>query len=356
MKVAGFGFAHHVRMREQGRGMLEFQGFRRGPVLRMARIRAWFPLPERTREIGKVAFPKESDKVAWAAAELIWKTVERVDAVAVWNGSRDAALAAVKAARAQGKKVVFVENGFLPGTVQMDLEGVNFESSIARLSPSDLSAMEIPEQAFEAANSIVFRQRPLGRDTGEADVPVPAPEDLPDGFVLFAAQVHDDSQIVRFSPDFRSIEAAIGYVAEECAAAGMPLVVKEHPSDHGRIDLGPLKASLRGVRFLDRADNAELIARCTAFVTVNSSLALQAVHAEKPVFTLGDAAYNLPGIANRIRPPGRLRDALVEPAVDEALRKRYLAYLAGVVLVPFRSRMPTDEDLKGVMRRMTELL
>lgn len=343
-------------MRELGRGLLDFQGVRRGPILRTARLRALFGLPDRTREIGKLAFPKEPEKVAWAAAELIWRKVERADAVAVWNGSRDAALAAVQAARRQGKKVVYVENGFLPGTVQMDLQGVNFESSIATLTPEDVEAAEVPEAAFAAAKTIVYRQRPLGRDNGAADEPPPPPKDLPANFVLFAAQVHDDSQIVRFSPDFRSIEDAIQYVAAECAAAGRALVVKEHPSDHGRVDHGALKAGLPGVRFLDRANNAALIAQCGAFVTINSSLALQAVDAEKPVCTLGDAAYNLPGIAQRIRPPARLRDALAAPVVDESLRKRYLAYLAGVALVPFRSRMPTDEDLRGVMRRMVELL
>jgi len=343
-------------MRILSQGKLDFRGLRRGPILRMAKLRSLFKLPERTREIGQIAFPKESERVAWAAAELIWRAVERVDAVAVWNGSRDAALAAVKAARVQGKRVVFVENGFLPGTVQMDLEGVNFESSLASLTPEALQALTVPAGAFEIAETIVFRQRPLGRDTGHADAPLPPPDDLPEGFVLFAAQVHDDSQIVRFSPDFRSIDDAIRYVAAECAAAGRALVVKEHPSDHGRVDHGPLKASLPEVRFLDRADNAGLIARCGAFVTINSSLALQAVQAGKPVVTLGDAAYNIPGIATRIRPPGRLRDALTAPAVDEALRKRYLAYLAGVALVPFTSRMPTDDDLRGVMRRMAEMI
>ncbi len=354
--MVGFGFAHHVRMREQGRGIVDFRGVRRGPVLRLARLRSLFKLPERSREIGKLAFPKEPEALGWAAAELIWKTVERADAVAVWNGSRDAALAAVHAAQGQNKRVAYVENGFLPGTVQMDLVGINYESSIAALTPEAIEAVELPESAFAAARAIVYRQRPLGRDDGTADEPLAPPDDLPDDCVLFAAQVHDDSQIIRFSPDFRSVEDAIRYVAEECSAVGRSLVVKEHPSDHGRIDYGPLKASLPNVRFLDRSDNAVLISRCGAFVTVNSSLALQAVDAAKPVFTLGDAAYNLPGIAQRIRAPMRLRDALLAPEVNESLRKRYLAYLAGVALVPFRSRMPSDEDLRGVMRRIVELL
>ncbi|RYG26578.1 hypothetical protein EON82_02710 [bacterium] len=352
-------------MREVGCELLDFQGIRRGPILRMARLRSLlllgretrtFLLAGETREFGKKAFPRERSRIAWAAADIVFRKVAEADAVAVWNGSRDIALAAARAARSLGKPMVFVENGFLPGTVQMDLKGVNFESSIADLTPDAVRAMSLPPSAFQAAKEIAYRQRPLGRDNGLSDTPDPLPKDLPSEFVLFAAQVHDDSQIGRFSPEFRTIDAAIRYAARECAAAGLPMVVKEHPSDHGRVDLGPLKASLPKVRFLDKADNTALIERCRAFVTVNSSMGLQAVDAGKPVFTLGDAAYNLPGIAHRVRPPERLREALPVPFVDEALRRQYLAYLAGVALVPFRSRMPTDEDLRGVMRRMVELL
>ena len=343
-------------MREAAQGMFDFRGVRRGPVLRMARLRALLGASDEAREIGKAAFPNESERVASAAAEIVRGKVAKADAVAVWNGSRDVALAAVRAARSLGKPVAYVENGFLPGTVQIDLQGVNFESSLAALTPEDIRSMELPASAFEAAKRIEYRQRPLGRDTGLADSPLPPPEDLPAGFVLFAAQVHDDSQILRFSPDFRSMDAAIRYVAEESAAAGMAMVVKEHPSDHGRVDYEPLKASLPDVRFVQKADNAALIQMCGAFVTVNSSMGLQAVDAGKPVFTLGDAAYNLAEIAHRVRPPERLRDALQKPSFDEDLRRRYLAFLAGTALVPYRSRMPTDVDLRGVMKRMAELL
>jgi capsular polysaccharide export protein len=322
----------------------------------MARLRALIGASDEARKIGKAAFPNESERIASAAAEIVRRKVAKADAVAVWNGSRDVALAAVRAARSLGKPVVYVENGFLPGTVQIDLQGVNFESSLAALTPQEVWAMDLPPSAFEAAEHIEYRQRPLGRDTGLADQPEPLPDDLPSEFVLFAAQVHDDSQIVRFSPHFRSIDSAIRYAAEECAAVGLAMVVKEHPSDHGRVDYEPLKASLPDVRFVQKADNAALIQMCGAFVTVNSSMGLQAVDVGKPVFTLGDAAYNLPGIAYRVRPPERLRDVLGKPLFDQDLRRRYLAYLAGVALVSYRSRMPTDEDLRGVMKRMAELL
>jgi capsular polysaccharide export protein len=324
--------------------------------LRQARLRSLLPVSDEARAVGREAFPKEGGTVAGAAIEIVARRVRKADAVVVWNGSRDIARAAVRVARAQGKPVVYVENGFLPGTYQIDREGINFESSLARLTPEALRSIDVPAAAFEAATGITFRQRPLGRDTGLDATDVEQPSDLPADFVLFASQVHDDSQILRFSPDYPSVGAAIRYVAAECEAAGLPLVVKEHPSDHGRVDYGPLKASLPAVRFVERADNAALIALCRSFVTVNSSLALQAVDAGKPVYTLGNAAYNIPGIATRVRPPDRLRDALTVPDVDADLRRRYLAFLAGVALVQCKSRIPDDAELRAVMARIASLV
>ena len=297
-----------------------------------------------------MAEPGGSDwdrRAAWGAAEATWRMVSRVDAVLVWNGSRGHGLMAAETARRLGKTIVYIENGFLPDTVQIDLKGINYESSLAELDPRTLPAI--------SCEPIPFRQRPLGRDTGH-EAETQRPKDLKPNFVLFGAQVHDDTQIKRFSPNWPTVDEAIRYAAAECAAAGLPLVVKEHPQDHGRIDRAPLKAELPNVLFLENADNACLIESCRAFVTINSSMALQAVAAEKPVFTLGDAAYNLEGIAHRVRPPARLRDALGSAEFDGDLRRRYLAYLKNVALVPFQTRLATDEQLRAVATRLAELL
>ncbi|GEM_PF-6679411 len=352
MELLLFGFSHHARMAVQAKPH-RFRGVSRNSVRRLAWLRAILPLPEASRKIGREAFPKLPPRQAWAIAQILWRGIERTDAVAVWNGSRDFALAATRIAHILNKPLVFVESGLLPGTYQIDPKGINFASSLGELTPETLRAMVLPDSACETA--IAFRQRPLGRDTGHAAV-IGSDFDLPQGFVLFAAQVHDDSQIQRFSPDFTSVEAAIRYVAVECAALGVPLVVKEHPSDHGRIDYSALRASLPDVRFLAEADNAALIEACRAFVTVNSSLGLQAVHAGKPTFTLGDAAYNLPGVATRIRPPDRLRDALQRPDIDADLRRKYFAYLTGSSLVACKSRIPDDAELRDVIDRMISVL
>ena len=355
-KVLAFGQPHFKRLNQQAREigvpLIFFAVFRRH-LRRKGRLRAaLLPRPGRAeaREIAMTAEPGGSDwdrRAAWGAAEATWRMVSRVDAVLVWNGSRGHGLMAAETARRLGKTLIYIENGFLPDTVQIDLEGINYASSLARLKPEDLA--EAPPC------DLSFRQRPLGRDTG-LEASTVLPEGLPEGFVLYAAQVHDDTQIKRFSPDFLTVEDAIRYAAAECAAAHLPLVVKEHPQDHGRIDRTALRAELPDVLFLENADNTALIDACRAFVTINSSLALQAIAAEKPVITLGDAAYNLPGIATRVRPPARLRDALAQPEVDPDLRRRYLAYLRNVALVPFNTRLATDEQLRAVATRIAELL
>ena len=297
-----------------------------------------------------MAEPGGSDwdrRAAWGAAEATWRMVSRVDAVLVWNGSRGHGLMAAETARRLGKPLVYIENGFLPDTVQIDLKGINYASSLADLDPRTLPAAP--------CGPIPFRQRPLGRDTGH-EAETHRPDDIASGFVLFGAQVHDDTQIKCFSPDWTTVDDAIRYAAVECAAAGLSLVVKEHPQDHGRIDRAPLKAELPDVVFLENADNACLIESCRAFVTINSSMALQAVAAGKPVFSLGDAAYNLEGIVHRVRPPDLLRDAFEAAGFDQDLRRRYLAYLKNVALVPFQTRLATDEQLRAVATRVVDLL
>lgn len=356
LKVLAFGQPHFARLNEQARALglpIRFSAAFRRPLRRWGRLRAVTTIrpgrPE-AQEIASHAAPGGSPwdrRAAWGTAEVVWRKIARVDAILVWNGSRGHGLMAAETARALGKTVVYIENGFFPDTVQIDLEGINYASSLARLDPHTL-----PEAG---TCPIPFRQRPLGRDTG-LDATPDLPEGLPEVFALFAAQVHDDTQITRFSPDFPTVDDAIRYAAAECAAAGIPLVVKEHPQDHGRIDRAPLKAELPDVRFLENADNAALIAACRAFITINSSLALQAVAAGKPVFTLGDAAYNVPDIARRIRPPETLHHALATAEFDDGLRRRYLAYLKNVALVPFNTRLATDEQLQAVATRVAEML
>lgn len=58
---------------------------------------------------------------------------QNIDALLVWNGSNRRLSMAIHAASRRGLPVIHAEHGYFPGTMQLDLEGVNAASSLARL-------------------------------------------------------------------------------------------------------------------------------------------------------------------------------------------------------------------------------
>ena len=78
--------------------------------------------------------------------------------------------------------------------------------------------------------------------------------------------------------------------------------MKEHPSDHGRIDYSGAFRAFPDVVFTKLMNTQELIEKSAAVVTVNSTVGIEAMLHLKPVITLGDAFYAVPGL---VRPCGR---------------------------------------------------
>lgn len=290
------------------------------------------------------------------------------DAVVLWNGMRGARFAAANIARARGLRTVFFERGFLPNTVQVDDRGVNFGSRCAR--PSIERIRQVPLTADRRAwlDSLAFEQRPLGNmERPVAQTMTPLEEiDLPSRFLLFVAQVHDDTQIDFYSPHFRTVEAAIRYTHAELlahnAAHGddLRLVVKEHPQDYRRARYDKLRRELSDTVFLHNVNNDELIARSDAVVTVNSSMGLQAVAQNRPVATLGESVYGLPSVVLRAPEDGLLRDLISKLLVGEGLDRetqcQLLVYFHDECLVDLPSYHATAEQYAGVAERIWRTL
>ena len=150
MKILAFGQPHFKRMNRQAREIglpASFAAVFRRHLRRKGRLRALLPRPGRpeAREIGLMAEIGGSDwdrRAAGGAAEATWRMVSRVDAVLVWNGSRGHGLMAAETARRLGKPLVYIENGFLPDTVQIDLKGINYQPRPSpTLDPRSLPAV-----------------------------------------------------------------------------------------------------------------------------------------------------------------------------------------------------------------------
>jgi len=272
----------------------------------------------------------------------------------VWGGFQLPVAASVAAARRLGIRLVFCENGYLPKTIVMDPAGINARNSLAGRTAEFYRGIATEPQRLRDLLEAPAVARPLKfslRSAAEETVV------LPERFVFLPLQVHDDSQILFYSPRFADMPSLIRFCAEGAAAQGLRLVVKEHPSDNGRVDYAAIRAELPEVVFTKRMDTQELIRKAQAVATVNSTVGIEALVHFKPVITLGEAFYAVPGV---VTPCGAgfgasLREALARP-VDRDLVARFLYHLRYGYLVPLDRRDPSSCDPAPAVARLREAL
>lgn len=125
-------------------------------------------------------------------------------------------------------------------------------------------------------------------------------------YYLFPLQLEHDFQIVAYSP-FRALDEAIRLVIESFSRHSEEdtrLVIKVHPWDPVLHDWGKRiqrQAREFGVEnrvdYLDGGSLDELLPDCLGMVTVNSTSGIRALQLGCPVKTLGQAVYDIRGLA-----------------------------------------------------------
>ncbi len=277
---------------------------------------------------------------------------ERVNAILVWNGSNLRGALAIYLARQRRMPVLFAEHGYLPGTTQIDLEGVNFEASITRLAHSGEAQLP-PEPLLDAdldADIARFKAGVKMRDLN----PLPPAElrrnlrarlasrvgfwlerralpwinrqsvatghrELPQRFLLLPFQVRSDSQLVLHSPLFgndleavvRELDAALLQIDPQ-----LRLVAKFHPYELPQVQRAyrHLPRRYPRVTFVSNVPMTRLLEKAEAVVTINSTVGFEALLYDKRVLALGRNFYTVPGIVECLEQ----RDAL-EAAVRSTL-------------------------------------
>jgi lipopolysaccharide heptosyltransferase I len=274
---------------------------------------------------------------------LFRKKLEGADTLVVWNGFSIPLGAAVAAAKSLGIKTIFCENGVLPETMAMDPQGINYANSITWKPSEFYESITMDPQKAKDLMGITLRQRPLRKASRDVRADCDDDKPLPERCVLFAMQVHDDTQVVLFSPRFHCLKEAVRYTSERLneynARTGdtLKLVVKEHPSDFGRVDYSALRASLPGVYFLRRKPISEIITHAQAVITLNSSVGVEGLLHLRPVITLADAFYNIPGMVYHLGTEDDLADVLAEALgkpVNTELITKFLYFMRYEYLVP----------------------
>jgi capsular polysaccharide export protein len=148
----------------------------------------------------------------------------------------------------------------------------------------------------------------------------------------------------------------IDFTASKCTDKTLKFVVKEHPSDPHRYK--DLYYRNPRIEFSNK-DTQELIERCDAVITINSSVGIESLLLGKRVFVLGSACYAIKGITTPITSKQNLSqqiNKLDSWQLDQRLVKNFIAYLKTSYCVPVSWRTPDQDHLDDLDRRFKQVL
>lgn len=243
---------------------------------------------------------------------------------------------------ALGRERLVVELGFFPHTLQFDICGINFDSTLPR-DPRFYRAVE-PLVAHDKPGDVVKRQ---SKQKGEAV------EALPASYIFVPMQVPSDMQILAHSPWIRDMVhfyEVLAHLADQ--HPDCQLIIKEHPSF-------PLSIRARvrphpRIAFANHNDTRALIEGAEAVITINSTVGLESLLLGKKVITLGNAPYNVDGLVLRATDDTSLSAALSALSSwqpDEALRDAFIRYVYNVFLLRGDRHNPTPEMFEALLQR-----
>lgn len=281
-----------------------------------------------------------------------------VQTVVVWGGYRITQASFLLAAKNLGLTTVFLENGFLPNTTQVDSHGVNIKGSLSKEADFYLSC-HFEQGISSLPQTLVKREskRERSNTVQERDL-------LPERYVFIPFQVNDDTQILINSPRIKSMEQ---FFDEICSIANafqdnnVTFVIKEHPSCNH--DYAKLHDKLNQIKinivFINDESTEELIKHSLAVITINSSVGMESLLFKKPVICLGEAVYCIDGLALSSRTTDEVIKSLKSVfhgwLPDEKLRIQFLLYLYHVHLVKGNERHPSEKHYIDMAERISKI-
>ncbi|YCH22222.1 capsular biosynthesis protein [Pseudomonas sp. D1-3] len=283
-------------------------------------------------------------ELAWVAlrVEALLRR-ERPANLVMWNGSHRYCQLLL-ALRPEGCGTFFFENGLLPDTTTVDSKGVNYRNSVPR-DADFYRAYRASEGAGEPRLELVPRASRNKKNE---------PVSLPERYVFIPFQDDRDTQVRLFSPwigDMRQLFALGKRLADEC---GLTVVFKEHPSS--REHYPELHAQTHEhLLFANGNPTQELIQNSEFVVTLNSTVGLESLLLGKPVMTLGQAFFNIPGLvvhADSVSEMLELARRFPQWALEPRVRQGFLHYLTAEYCIRGSWRNADSAQLQRVAQRM----
>ena len=234
------------------------------------------------------------------------------DQVLIYNGLNGVNYLVSAACKELELPQLYFERAPLQDRVQIDSNGVNFQSSI----PTDIRFYHgLAENEFEdyGGAEYVDSYRVLD-DSAEPDDQLTSKDLRSQSYVFCPLQVPRDTQVTVFGGWITGIPHLLDSLdkASRQLPADVHLRIKEHPSSP--VSFAQRIESYNNPRLVvdKQHDVYDLVANSQGVVTINSSVGLEAFLFEKPVITIGRALYSFGEMTTRASDLDMLCDAMTE--------------------------------------------
>ena len=226
----------------------------------------------------------------WLAEAMVTLKIIQPDVVIVWNGLYSKRAVYVKAAHCMKIPVYYAEKGMLPNSWYIDPKGVNVLSSVAEQQPVDVTVSGAAIDQFKKRLHTIDKkgesawEQPRRKDTAliRKDLGLEGTHKV----LFFPGQVDYDTNIVLFSEHFMHSLDALKWLVNGLSKDEFFIVAKPHPKGNAKVEafekvLGDKGVVLSEINVLDAIELADCI------VSINSTIAFEAVVRAKPVLLLG---------------------------------------------------------------------
>lgn len=251
----------------------------------------------------------------------------------------------------QGITIVYIENGFLPSTIQLDGRGVNCNNSIPRNSNFYMNFVSKNKSGPD--KKLIQRQSKVIQSEFDA-------VELPEKYYFVPFQVPTDTQVLLNSPWIRSMEEFYDVLERsiEFLPYGFRFVIKEHPSSTFRFNSYYNRNEF--IIFANSHNTQSLIENSKAVITLNSTVGVESILLGKPVITLGDACYNIDGLVYHAESADILNLIISGPdniTCNKLLADNFIAWLDQVYLIPGKLRdfENSDSSCLRIKERIEEI-
>ena len=245
----------------------------------------------------------------WIYQELEYS---RPDQVLIYNGLNGVNYLVSAACRELGIPQLYFERAPLQDRLQIDANGVNFQSSI----PSEIQFYRnLAEDEFANYRGAAYVEAHRVQDESSAANNRNASNELgSQSYVFCPLQVPRDTQVTVFGGWIKGIPHLLDSLdrASRFLPSDIHLRIKEHPSSP--VSFASRIASYGNHKLVldNEHDVYDQVAHSQGVVTINSSVGLEAFLFEKPVITIGKALYSFGEMTTRASDLDSLCDAMTQ--------------------------------------------